>query len=155
MGRWGEFPSESDGAHDMIGTVNHAIHPVIDAFCFHDEMGQSSAGKLDFVGVIEMLIDRGFRVKNSHVKLSVDYLGEILEDEDFMNGWRDTQKAKEILEAVKTKMASLLVSDKKGKKNRMDTVLAPRGFVIRPTNEKFSDTTITPNVVVFGMEGEK
>lgn len=150
MGRWGTYPSDSDGALDMLHPVDQACNKVMQARLtritkYLPKYADAPNERFDFVGAVQLLLQRGVFVDRVMVEQSVKFLTALLTNKKFMAAWCNTVTAKRALKDitfVKEQMAKLLQPRprrtrplRRGRHYRMrrhcPCILAPRGWLQR------------------------
>ncbi len=132
MGSWGYFPQDSDYALDLQAEINDVANERL-VELFNDNENNSLDGRWALVGLAVLLLKKGFHVDKNCVTLSVQYLSELQGDEAWLNGWIDKQN-KDGREKILLNI-SLIKSELEEIINKFkddsDTILAPRGFLLR------------------------
>jgi len=135
MGAWGYHPMDSDSAHDKFLPINDAADKQLEKL-FKKKVVLSD------VGLVEMLLKKGFFVRTHIIHKSIQHLDTHINDlaagNNKKHGWRDPDRALKELTDVRDGLYNIIdvyIDKRNGKLKKSVTrkhhTLAPRGWMCR------------------------
>lgn len=111
MGHWGYEPYENDAAQDMLYEVSDDYTRKQLTKLFKKRLRSGHIGQMDKysrIGVLqELLLMRKMYVPTAVVRQAIEWLDELLADEDWPTGWKDPAKAVKATKKIRSQLVRL------------------------------------------------